>query len=211
MREATDTCEVTSFLKRDYFVGAGMVLLEEGETRRDNVYLTHGFELHCQPDSGPNNLEVNWQGNRFHLEELERADCNDDGSRNEPPPSQATKQNGPGPTLDVYSGSGFGRVNGECGAFAEWVFDDNGDPGRADHIVALEITDADGNIVLSINPAGLSVTDTSSAGSVRDPQNHSDDWLDLEAGNHQWVPHPTDQHGPTQTTPCEEVTPQPGN
>ncbi len=208
-QDTSESCFVNDPIETGYFVGAGVVLLEEGEKQKDNVYLTHGFQLHCQTDSGPNNLEVNWEGNQFQLVELERADCFDDGSQNEPPPSKDTKEHGPGPFLDVYQGSGFGRVNGECGGFAEWVFDDNGNPGKADHIVALEITDADGGIVLSINPAGLAQTDTSSAGTHKNPGDHTDAWLDLVVGNHQWVPHPTDKHGPTQTSPCEEVTPSP--
>jgi hypothetical protein len=174
------------------------------------VYLTHGFQLHCDDLSGPNNLEVNWDSGegRFHLEELEATDCNDDGSVNEPPPSSDTSENGPGPTTDVYYGAGFGRVNGVCGGFAEWVFDDNGEPGKADHIVAIEITDADGNIVLSLNPGDLATRDTSSAGTWKNPGDTDDPWFDLITGNHQWVPHPTPTHGPTGTQPCPEVTPQ---
>ena len=37
--------------------------------------VTHGFELHCDPEVGPNNLEVNWSGNHFHMEELLTASC----------------------------------------------------------------------------------------------------------------------------------------
>jgi len=127
---------------------------------------------------------------------------------NEPPPSDKNDK-GPGPTTDVYYGTGFGRFNGECGAFAEWVFDDNGEPGKADHIVAMEITDVNGNIVLSINPGELSTRDTSSAGTWKNPGDHSAvPWLDLKTGNHQWVPHPTShKNPPTHTTPCPEVTP----
>jgi len=167
--------------KFDYFIGAGAILIVEGDKQRDNIYLTHGFELHCDNLTGPNNLEINWDSGdgRFHLEQLVSAECNDDGSQNEPPPSRDTKENGPGPTTDVYQGEGFGRYNGACGAFAEWVFDDNGEPGKADHIVALKITDADGNIVLDLG------------------------YFDLIAGNHQWVPHPA-RHGPTQTSPCDD-------
>jgi len=144
----------------------------------------------------------------FHLEELERTDCVDDGSMNEPPPSRDTSENGPGPTTDVYYGAGFGRYNGECGAFAEWVFDDNGEPGKADHIVGMTITDADGNVVLDFG--NTNVRDTSSAGTWKNPLNHdSEPWFDLITGNHQWVPHPTPTHGPTGTQPCEEVTPSP--
>ena len=35
--------------------------------------VTHGFELHCNVTQTPNRLQVNWAGNRFHLEPLTRA------------------------------------------------------------------------------------------------------------------------------------------
>jgi hypothetical protein len=213
----------------EYFVGGGKVIVpnaidkvnqgKKGEQKAGNAYakatnkklsedefiLTHGFELHCDPESGPNNLEINWNGNQFHLEQLTKATCTDDGSVNEPPPSIDTSENGPGPTTDVYNGEGFGRYNGVCGAFAQWVFDDNGEPGKADHIVALQIRDADGGVVLAWNTAlGLDVHDTSSAGTWKDSTTHPDAWLDLKSGNHQWVPHKSNTHGPTQTNPCPE-------
>jgi len=188
--------ELCDFKKPGYFVGGGRVNVPKyGGT----YTLTHGFELHCDPTLGPNNLEINWMKNKFHLEELEEAECTDDGSTNEPPPSAATKTNGPGPTLDVYYGNGYGRYNGQCGAFAEWVMDDNGEPGKADQIVALRITGADNAIKLEINKDDLDVRDTSGDNPL---------WLNLKTGNHQWVPHPsTHPNPPTHTTPCPEMTP----
>ena len=230
-RNDTASCEVdTAEPSIGFFVGGGKVIVpnadnkvNQGKTNEpkgnayakatnkklseDEFILTHGFELHCDPKSGPNNLEVNWLGNQFHLEELEKVICTDDDSVNEPPRSTDTKTNGPGPTTDVYNGNGYGRYNGECAAFAEWVFDDNGEPGKADHIVAIRVTDAGGSVVLDWNSnLGLGVHDTSSAGTWKDPGNHPDAWLDLKVGNHQWVPHTSGQHGPVQTNPCPEVT-----
>ena len=173
-----------------FFVGGGRVItpLSAGidlipkKPGDDTFILTHGFELHCDPSQGPNNLEVNWggkkDGHRFHLEELESATCIDDQTPNEPPPSPH-----PGPTLDVYTGQGTGRYNGECGASAQWIMEDNGEPGKNDTIIKLVIFDAGGNLVLNID----------------DPQNP----LNLKSGNHQWVPHPeSHKNPPTQTTPC---------
>jgi len=210
--------ECFTLLSHSYFTGGGRVDVTKNtqadafaiSTRNNNVFttfkITHGFELHCDPNSGPNNLEVNWLKSQFHLEELESVICNDDGSKNEPPPSTDTSENGPGPTTDVYNGNGFGRYNGECGAFAEWVFDDNGEPGKADHIVALRVTAAGGDVVLSVNPGELGVLDTSIAGTWKDPGPEHPPWLDLKVGNHQWLPHKAGTHGPTQTNPCPEVT-----
>jgi len=224
------TCEITGEPDLEYFVGGGKVIVPNGEDKTNqgkkgeqttgNAFakatnkklsdsefiLTHGFQLHCDVQSGPNNLEINWLGNQFHLEQLTQAICTDDGSVNEPPPSTDTSENGPGPTTDVYTGEGFGRYNGVCGAFAEWVFDDNGEPGKADHIVALRIVDVDKNPVFAWNTGDIGVTDTSSAGTWKEPEIHLNSWLDLRSGNHQWVPHPSGPHGPTQTNPCPEFT-----
>jgi len=93
----------------------------------DTFILSHGFEFHCNVNHVPNNLQVNWLGNSFHLEDLESATCIDDGTKNEPPKSPH-----PGPTLDIYIGEGSGRLNGESGASAEWTFTDNSEPGKKD-------------------------------------------------------------------------------
>ena len=166
--------------------------------------------------SGPNNLEVNWLGHSFHLEQLANALCFDDGSKNEPPPKSNGNPNSRKPTLDVYYGEGWGRFNGECGAHAEWVMDDNGEPGKIDQIVALVITEnggggpGTGDVVLNINPQLLGIQDTSISGNWTGSVDDSDDpaitsWLDLQTGNHQWTPHPFKSHGPTGPQPCPLV------
>jgi hypothetical protein len=201
-----------------YFTGGGRVLtgsLTDPTTGEELRKVTHGFQLHCNSESGPNNLQVNWLGNKFHLEQLVAAVCVDDGSTNEPPPNPNPGKNKP--TLDVYRGEGYGRYNGECGAYAEWVMDDNSEPGKEDHIVSLVIWDEfEGNVVLSLNPGESNTLDTSSAGTWKNPGPSSypvqtDPWFNLKAGNHQWVPHPTHMHGPTHTTPCDPIDPQSQN
>ncbi|MFB5622017.1 MAG: hypothetical protein ACE5Q7_03665, partial [Candidatus Nitrosomaritimum yanchengensis] len=134
--------------------------------RDDQFRLSHGFELHCNPEFLPNNLEVNWLGNSFHMTELLSATCLDDSTPNEPPKSPH-----PGPTLDVYVGEGNGRFNGEDGAHAEWIFTDNGEPGKKDEIIKLIIKNSNGEVVLSIK-----------------------DTIDLNGGNHQFLPHNTHHH-----------------
>ncbi len=128
--------------------------------------LSHGFELHCNVNHTPNNLQINWQGNSFHLENLESAICIDDGTPNEPPKSPK-----PGPTLDTYTGEGSGRLNGVDGARAEWIFTDNGEPGKNDEILKLIIKNENGDIVLEINES-----------------------VNLKGGNHQFVPHKSSHH-----------------
>ena len=97
--------------------------------------------------------------------------------------------------------------------------DDNGEPGKADQIVSMVIWDSDQDLVLNINPSQLVVTDTSISGEWKDWNNSTNDlfpdgdedngaeWLDLEAGNQQWTPHPFKTHGPQGTQPCEEFPP----
>ena len=41
----------------------------------DGTRVTHGFELHCDPNISPNKLEVNFDGNSFHLEQLTYVNC----------------------------------------------------------------------------------------------------------------------------------------
>jgi hypothetical protein len=85
--------------------------------------VTHGFELHCTPTDGPNNLQVNWdKGNHFHLEVLSSASCSDDPSISPTPPPAG---------FDTYRGKGTGRCNG-LPASAEWTFTDAGEPGKND-------------------------------------------------------------------------------
>ncbi|GEM_PF-1597043 len=107
----------------------------------DGMRVTHGFELHCDYTDLPNNLEVNWKGNRFHMETLTSATCTDDPTiAPDPPPAG----------FDTYHGTGAGRYNGASGATAEWTFTDAGEPGKYDH-AEITIKDADGNVVLYVS------------------------------------------------------------
>jgi hypothetical protein len=56
-----------------------------GKIEGSNV--THGFRLRCDPTTGPQRLQVNWDGNRFHLEALANALCSDDPTISEEQPS----------------------------------------------------------------------------------------------------------------------------
>ena len=79
--------------------------------------VTHGFELHCDINVGPNNLQVNFEGNRFHLEQLTFVACYDDPALN-PLPRQAP--------FDTMVGEGVGRFNGVDGYRVWFTFTDNG-------------------------------------------------------------------------------------
>ncbi len=105
-----------------------------------NVRVTHGFTLHCNAADLPNSLEVNWQGNRFHLESLGSASCTDDPSIEPQPPTA---------DFDTYVGTGTGRYNGVSGATAEWLLTDAGQPGRKD-IAGIRIFDFNNVLVLEV-------------------------------------------------------------
>jgi hypothetical protein len=111
-----------------------------GGGRIEGTAVSHGFELHCNLNDLPNNLEVNWgHGNSFHLEAVTSAACTDDPSITPDPPAAQ---------FDTYRGSGTGRYNGAPGATAEWTFTDAGEPGRND-TATIVIKDASSTVVLS--------------------------------------------------------------
>jgi hypothetical protein len=88
-----------------------------------NNNVNFGMELHCAVATPPNNLEVNWNHNRFHLESLTSASCTTDPSISSGHPSAS---------FNTYAGSGTGSCNGVPGATATWTFADAGEPGRND-------------------------------------------------------------------------------
>jgi hypothetical protein len=110
------------------------------------VRVTHGFELHCDATDEPNNLQINWGGNRFHLESLdpEQTFCTDDPNIDQKPPVAP---------LDTYVGLGTGRFNGVPGYTVDFVFTDAGEPGK-DDTLAIVITGPDG-VVLDVGECPL--------------------------------------------------------
>lgn len=118
-----------------WMTGGGGVLAKGG------IRVTHGFELHCTPGDGTNNLQVNWgKGKRFHLTSLVSAACADDPEVSPGPPAA---------NFDTFRGAGTGSYNGQPGASAEWIFQDAGEPGSGD-TVSLTIRDASKAVVLNI-------------------------------------------------------------
>jgi len=122
------------------FTGGGII--------RDNgLKVNHGFTLHCDAVNTPGTparLQVNWgKGNKFHLEELTNAVCDDNPDLDEANPDAG---------FDTYTGAGVGRHNGVSGVTAEWIITDNGEPGKADRFQIIimdgddELLNVDGNI-----------------------------------------------------------------
>ena len=75
----------------------------------DGSAVSHGFTLECDPLEKPASLEVNWNGNRFHLEEVTRAFCAMD-------PTSTAGQ--PAAGFNLHTGSGKGRLNGAPASIA---------------------------------------------------------------------------------------------
>jgi VCBS repeat-containing protein len=138
----TDTATVTLEVACQGLRMTGGGTLEKGKGK-GKVGVSHGFELHCNPNELPNNLEVNWnnKSDKFHLETLTSATCIDDPTISEAPPVAG---------FDTYIGQGIGRYNGVSGATITWVFTDAGEPGKDNDYGEITITDANGNVVLSI-------------------------------------------------------------
>jgi len=102
---------------------------------------THGFELHCNVDQLPNNLEVNWGGNHFHLDALTRVVCSDDPTINPRPPRAG---------CDTIHGWGVGQYNGVSGYKVEFIFTDAGEPGRNDW-AWIKITASNGDTIMEVS------------------------------------------------------------
>ena len=88
----------------------------------DGIRVTHGFELHCSPSILPNNLEINWLGNQFHLNALVSVNCFND-------PSFSAGQ--PFAGFNTMIGSGTGTYNHQP-ATIQFIFTDAGEPGTRD-------------------------------------------------------------------------------
>lgn len=109
-------------------------------TNRD-PRVTHGFELHCNVNQLPNNLEVNWGGDHFHLDVLTRAECKDDPAIVPTPPRAG---------CDTIHGWGDGKYNGVSGYHVEFIFTDAGEPGKVDW-AWIKITGSGGNTVMEVS------------------------------------------------------------
>ncbi len=110
-----------------------------GSIISNGLRVTHGFHLNCTVANGPQRLQINWAGNRFHLEQLNTAFCSSDPT---------IDSGNPAAVFNTYSGTGTGDYNGVSGATINFMFTDAGEPGTND-FAAYTILDADGNLVLS--------------------------------------------------------------
>jgi hypothetical protein len=122
------------YLTQGLMTGGGRVL-------GNGTAVTHGFELHCNINTTPNNLEINWgKGNHFHLDSLSESKCSYDPS---------VSSNVPEALFNKLVGSASGKYNGLPGATAQFTFTDSGEPGKQD-LTEIEIKFG-GMTVLSVS------------------------------------------------------------
>jgi len=105
------------------------------------VKITRGFTIHCDITLS-NNLEINWNGNQWHIDKpLDRAACINDPAYEQQPP------NAP---FNTFIGEGTGRLNGVDGSKVFFTFIDAGEPGKFDK-AAIRIIAPDGiTMVLNV-------------------------------------------------------------
>ena len=112
------------------------------QTRVDGVRVTRGLTIHCDLLLS-NNLEVNWQGNSFHMtQHLVTVECSDDPGIIQAPPAAP---------LDTLIGVGTGKFNGQDGFTIEFTLVDAGEPGTDDEAGMLIYETANpANVVLDV-------------------------------------------------------------
>jgi len=112
------------------------------QIRVDGVRVTRGLTVHCDLLLS-NNLEVNWNGNQFHMtEHLTTVSCTDDPNIHQEPP--------PAP-IDTLVGVGTGRYDNQDGFTIEFTLVDAGEPGSSDQMAILIYETANpANVVLDV-------------------------------------------------------------
>jgi hypothetical protein len=129
--------------------GGGSAFVSGGNAvNPDGTRVTHAFELQCNVTKSPNDLEVNWDGNQFHLETITSALCTS------APIGSTCAAAPPNAPFHTYFGIGVGRLNGVPGATVSWKFMDCGEPGTQD-VVEIFVRDTNGILVLELRETNL--------------------------------------------------------
>jgi len=130
--------------------GGGAAFVSGGNAvNPDGTRVTHGFQLQCNVNVVPNNLQVNWgPGERFHLESITSSVCT-----SQPPPDNCFAAPPDAPFF-THLGSGVGRYNGIPGYTVSWALTDCGEPGTQD-VAEIHVRNLEGNLVLELRPALL--------------------------------------------------------
>ena len=129
------TCQEFQCISTGRMAGGG-VLANGGDK------VTLGFELHCSAAATPNNLEINWGKNQFHLESYNYANCFNDTSSLPNPPKAP---------FNLLEANGYGRLNGVSGAFVFVQLFDGGEPGVGTDWATIVIYAANGTLVMNVH------------------------------------------------------------
>jgi len=133
--EFYNAVDETSFVP-GRMTGGGSQIVLPGDVR-----ITRGFTIHCDITLS-NNIEINWPGNRWHLDKpISTARCIDDPAISPIPPDAP---------FDTFIGTAVGRLNGVDGARIEFTFADAGEPGGRNDRASITIWDANNNVVLNV-------------------------------------------------------------
>ena len=125
--------DVCNFVEGRMTGGGGQIIIGD-------VFVSRGLTIHCDILLS-NNLEINWPGNKWHIDKpLDAATCIDDPAYNPVPPRAP---------FDTFIGVGTGSLNGVDGSVVMFTFIDNGEPGRTDR-ASIQIFDAGGALVLDV-------------------------------------------------------------
>lgn len=125
--------------------GVGRMTGGGGQIIIGDVRVTRGFTIHCDIVLS-NNLEINWSGNRWHIDKpLTSAECFDDPTVDPVPPRAP---------FDTFIGEGTGRLNGDDGSRVEFTFVDGGEPGTRDR-AQIQILAPDGSVALTVPMSNL--------------------------------------------------------
>lgn len=104
------------------------------------VTVTYGFEVDCDLHQPSNNLEINWNGNQFHMTDFTEAVCTLQGN---PKPPKAP--------VNTIVGMGTGRYDGTEGYTVVFELQDNGEPGKNDEASFMVYqTSNPSNVVLNV-------------------------------------------------------------
>jgi hypothetical protein len=129
------TVNVLPRVETGKMTGGGALIVQA-----DGRHVTHGMQIDCNLQSKQSaNLQVNWPGNAFHLEEVTAVFCATVPGVSPMPPRAG---------FNLQSGSGIGRLNGSP-ASIKWSVTDAGEPGSSDtaEVTIRDVADA---VVLSV-------------------------------------------------------------
>ena len=102
--------------------------------------VTYGLTLHCDITLS-NNLEINWPGNKWHLDKpITFADCQDNNPTPEPPRAP----------FDTFIGEGLGKLNGVAGSRVEFTFIDDGEGPTSNDQAQIKVFAPGGALVLNV-------------------------------------------------------------